>query len=446
MSTGPLHKIDVMLERFLPDRRLFLRSDNETRFVRLRPTTQLAGILAFCGIVAWAVFATAILIMDSIGSGNFRAQAERDQRTYENRLNAMAEERDYHAIAALEAQERFNTALEQISVMQSELLASEDRRRELEKGIDVIQHTLRSTVAERDGARAEVASIKQSLEGDSASARPAEARVAEVEQALEKLTEALTKTADDRDRIITDNRDALALADDIILEMELLEEQNDRIFRQLEEAMTVSVAPLEQMFENAGMDTDRMIRQVQRGYNGEGGPLEPISLSTMNTIPGSNIERANRLLGQMDQLNLYRMAAEGAPFAVPVKAAFRYTSGFGYRRHPVTGGRRMHNGTDFAAPHGTDIFATADGVVIYAGWSSGYGKLVKIQHEFGIETRYAHMSRIRVSKGQRVSRGQQIGDMGSTGQSTGTHLHYEVHVNGKPVNPMNYIEAAYNVF
>jgi len=446
LTTGPLHTIDVLLEPVLPDRRLFLRSDNETRFVRLRPTTQLAGILAFCGIVAWAVFATAILIMDSIGSGNFRAQAERDQRTYETRLNAMAEERDSHAASALAAQERFNTALEQISAMQSELLASEDRRRELEKGIDVIQRTLRGAVAERDEARAEVAGIKASLEGEAGTSRPAEARAAEVEATIEKLTEALTKAADDRDRISSDSAEALAMADDIILEMELLEEQNERIFRQLEEAMTVSVAPLEQMFENAGMDTDRMIRQVQRGYNGEGGPLEPISLSTMGVGPSSNVERANRLLNQMDQLNLYRMAAEGAPFANPVKSAYRFTSGFGYRRDPKTGGRRMHNGTDFAAPHGTDIFATADGVVTFAGWNSGYGNYVEIQHEFGIETRYGHMSRIRVKKGQRVSRGQQIGDMGSTGRSTGTHLHYEVRVNGKPVNPMNYIEAAYNVF
>ncbi|MCL4105266.1 UNVERIFIED_CONTAM: hypothetical protein GTU68_055397 [Idotea baltica] len=106
----------------------------------------------------------------------------------------------------------------------------------------------------------------------------------------------------------------------------------------------------------------------------------------------------------------------------------------------------MHNGTDFAAPHGTDIFSTADGVITHAGWQSGYGKLIKIRHEFGIETRYAHLSNIRVKVGQRVSRGQIIGDMGNTGRSTGTHLHYEIRVNGKPMNPMTYIKAANNVF
>ena len=142
----------------------------------------------------------------------------------------------------------------------------------------------------------------------------------------------------------------------------------------------------------------------------------------------------------MDQINLYRIAAERTPFALPVLDNFRVTSPFG----PRWG--RLHAGTDMAAPMGTPIYATADGVVTYAGWSSGYGRLVKIQHEFGIETRYAHQSRIRVEVGQRVSRGDRIGDMGNSGISTGSHVHYEVRVNGEPVNPMTYIRAGEDVF
>ena len=141
------------------------------------------------------------------------------------------------------------------------------------------------------------------------------------------------------------------------------------------------------------------------------------------------------------------MAAQQAPFASPVNLNHvRQSSGFGYRRDPKTGGRRLHKGSDFAGRTGTDIFATADGIVTHAGWQSGYGKLVTIQHAFGIETKYAHNSNLRVKVGQRVSRGDHIADMGNTGRSTGTHLHYEVRVNGKPVNPMIYIKAARNVF
>mgnify|MGYP000645703911 FL=1 len=223
------------------------------------------------------------------------------------------------------------------------------------------------------------------------------------------------------------------------MEIRLIQDQNDQIFRQLEEAMAISVEPLDKMFRQAGMPTDRIIEQVRRGYNGQGGPLTPLSLSTRGEEPSADELRANKLLHQMDQLNLYRMAAQQAPFASPVKAAVRHTSGFGYRRDPKTGGRRMHNGADFAGRHGTDIFATADGVVTHAGWQSGFGRLVTIQHAFGIETRYAHNTSIRVKVGQRVSRGDHIADMGSTGRTTGTHLHYEVRLNNVPVNPQKYI-------
>jgi murein DD-endopeptidase MepM/ murein hydrolase activator NlpD len=106
----------------------------------------------------------------------------------------------------------------------------------------------------------------------------------------------------------------------------------------------------------------------------------------------------------------------------------------------------MHEGTDFAAAYGTPIYATADGVISYADWDSGYGRLIKIKHDFGIETRYAHLSQIRVEVGQRVSRGDRIGDMGNSGRSTGTHLHYEVRFGAKAVNPMTFIKAARDVF
>ena len=142
----------------------------------------------------------------------------------------------------------------------------------------------------------------------------------------------------------------------------------------------------------------------------------------------------------LDELNLYRIAIEKYPFYHPIQTASRFTSGYG----PRWG--RMHNGTDFAAPHGTPIRSTADGVVTYVGWQSAYGRLIKIKHDFGIETRYAHLSKFRVKKGERVSRGQHIGDMGNTGRSTGTHLHYEIRIGGKPINPMKYIKAAQNVF
>nr|WP_174820018.1 M23 family metallopeptidase [Ruegeria arenilitoris] len=434
-------KLHSLLERHFPERRVFLKSDNDTRFIRLSSETQIVAALGVSIMVGWTAVATAILLMDSIGSGNFREQAKRDQATYQERLNILSQERDARAQEALAAHARFNSALQQISAMQSELLESENRRRELETGIEVIQTTLRSTMKQREEARAQLAELQEKSDGASvamfASAAPAQ---------IEFMADALTRTAQQRDQIATDAQAALDQRDELELEILLMRERNDEIFRQLEEAMVISVEPLDKMFREAGMPTDRMLDEVRRGYSGMGGPLTPISFSTRGEELSADEVRANQLLQQMDQLNLYRIAAEKAPFATPVKSAFRFTSGYGYRRDPKTGGRRMHKGTDFAAPTGTDIFATADGVVTHAGWQSGYGRLIKIKHAFGVETLYAHNSKIRVKVGQRVSRGDHIADMGNSGRSTGTHLHYEVRVNGKPVNPMDFIKAANNVF
>ncbi|MEM8653595.1 MAG: M23 family metallopeptidase [Pseudomonadota bacterium] len=443
MRTRLAIKWHDVLERYFPERRVFLKSDNDTRFIRLRPGTQLIAFTGSSFLVAWAIIATAILLMDSIGSGNFREQAKRDQRTYQARLNDLAGQRDARAEEALAAQQRFNAALEQISVMQSELLASETRRRELETGIEVIQATLRGTMQDREAARTQLAALEEKLEsGGTATALAASTGGAP----LGFVAEALARTAAERDKIEQDAQDALLAADAMATEIALMREQNDQIFRQLEEAMTVSVEPLDKMFRAAGMPTDRIIEQVRRGYSGQGGPLTPLSFSTRGEEPSPDTRRANRILNQMDTLNLYRIAAQKAPFATPVKDAFRFTSSFGFRRDPKTGGRRMHKGVDFAASLGTPLYATADGVVTHAGWQSGYGRLVKIQHEFGIETRYAHLSRLRVKVGQKVSRGDRIGDMGASGRVTGVHLHYEVRVGGKAVNPMIYIKAANDVF
>lgn len=123
-------------------------------------------------------------------------------------------------------------------------------------------------------------------------------------------------------------------------------------------------------------------------------------------------------------------------FRMPVHG--RITSSFGYRTHPILGYRRMHTGVDFGAPYGAPVFATATGTVASAGWQGGYGRTVRISHGSGLTTLYGHMSRLAVSPGQQVAAGQVIGYVGSTGFSTGPHLHYELHRGGQRIDPMSF--------
>lgn len=116
----------------------------------------------------------------------------------------------------------------------------------------------------------------------------------------------------------------------------------------------------------------------------------------------------------------------------------RTASGYGLRIDPIYKTTKFHEGMDFSASIGTPIYATGNGTVVKAGWQSGYGRIVKINHGYGYETWYAHMNKINVRVGQKVVRGEVIGEVGNTGKSTGPHLHYEVHVKGRVVNPVNY--------
>ena len=408
--------------------------------MRLSPISQIIAILGSAAFIGWTIIATAIFLLDTIGSGNFRDQARRDQAIYEERLNALASERDKRSQEALAAQQRFNTALEQVSSMQSALLTSEDHRRELERGINVMQATLRRYMNQREILQVELDATATQIDPENGIATDANTAQA-IGSTMDYVNDTLADVSQQRDYAHARSLRAHDQMASLELEIQFLEEKANQIFRQLEDAMTISVKPLDKMFRNAGLNIDRLLEQIKRGYSGQGGALSPISYMPDGLdVVDPTVNRANNILNQLDKLNIYRIAAEKAPFAMPVKGTFRFTSGYG----PRWG--EMHRGTDFAAKSGAPIYATADGVVTRAEWGSGYGRVVYVKHAFGIETRYAHMAKIRVKKGQRVSRGQRIGDMGNSGRSTGTHLHYEVRVNGKDVNPMIYIKAGRDVF
>jgi murein DD-endopeptidase MepM/ murein hydrolase activator NlpD len=148
-----------------------------------------------------------------------------------------------------------------------------------------------------------------------------------------------------------------------------------------------------------------------------------------------------QLFNSWKKLDTLAGGAIAIPSDKPIQTA-EFTSGFGSRSDPFRHGAAFHPGIDLAAPSGTPVYATADGTVLRAGWNSGgYGNLIEIDHGRGIITRYGHLSAIQISAGAHVTRGQQIGRVGSTGRSTGNHLHYEVRIDNSPVNPIPFMRS-----
>lgn len=425
-----MDRLNASLEKWLPEQRLFLRSDDTTRFVRLRPVTQMVGISGITLVFGWTLVASSFLVIDAVSSGNTREQIQRSQAAFEERLAELQAERDARAAEALAAQSRFAVALDQVSQMQSQLLSSEESRREMETGLAAVQSTLRDTLADRDTAVAAA----------DAGTTPAPDRTEEFSVALDILSGELRSSVDQRSEAVEEAEAAKLTAQELTVERDQILARNDEILTQLEDAVTVSVAPLDEVFRNVGMNPDEVLRTIRSGYSGQGGPLTPMSYSTRGNAALTDTElKARQIIVTLDQMNTYRIAIEKLPLAMPVTDNFRYTSGFGRRWG------RMHEGIDMAGPVGTPIHVTGDGVVTFAGRSGAYGNLIKIRHELGTETRYAHLSRIHVKVGDRVSQGDRIGDMGNTGRSTGPHLHYEVRMNGRAVDPMSFIKAADNV-
>ena len=198
-------------------------------------------------------------------------------------------------------------------------------------------------------------------------------------------------------------------------------------------------AAAEAAMRRLGLNPDRMIAMLD-DRSAMGGPLHALFPSGERSFD-PRFRRLGLSLARMDAL---QRGLEGIPQVVPA-AGRHISSGFGYRSDPFSGAAALHAGLDFKAPTGAPIYAAATGRVAFVGRHGGYGKLVEINHGNGLPTRYAHMSAFRARVGDPVKAGQVIGAVGSTGRSTGPHLHFEVRLNGQPVNPRPFLEVAPNV-
>jgi len=190
------------------------------------------------------------------------------------------------------------------------------------------------------------------------------------------------------------------------------------------------------VFSDLGLDLAQLEAATPRG--GMGGPFVPLKLPSSAGAFERQLYRINMTRAQLDRLN--RTLAL-VPYRKPVIGEVEFTSGFGVRSDPFLGRPAMHTGLDFRAATGDPVRATANGKVVSSGWAGGYGRMVEIDHGNGLSTRYGHLSEINVKVGDPIRIGQVIGEVGSTGRSTGPHLHYETRIDGEAVDPQKFLRA-----
>ncbi len=193
----------------------------------------------------------------------------------------------------------------------------------------------------------------------------------------------------------------------------------------------------EQAIRQLGLDPRMMMVADEQA---QGGPLEMLASSRSGGLD----PRFERMVLSLSRMSALERGLQEIPQVMPADIR-SISSGFGYRRDPFNGHAAMHAGLDFRAPYGAPIHAAADGTVSFVGQKSGYGNVVEVSHGNGMITRYAHMSRFAAHVGQEVTAGGVIGAIGSSGRSTGPHLHFEVRINGRAVNPRPFLETAPDV-
>jgi murein DD-endopeptidase MepM/ murein hydrolase activator NlpD len=196
------------------------------------------------------------------------------------------------------------------------------------------------------------------------------------------------------------------------------------------------VDKIRDVLDGLGVDSDRLLAHPPQ-VPSEGGPFIPLQLAANATPFESVAYEVQKDLAAADGLNR-------ALTSVPLRRPFPHaeiTSGFGARVDPFLGSNALHAGIDFREEMGAPVRATASGRIAEAGWVGGYGNMVEVDHGNGLATRYGHLSQILVTPGEVVTIGQILGRVGSTGRSTGPHLHYETRINGTPVDPMRFLRA-----
>jgi murein DD-endopeptidase MepM/ murein hydrolase activator NlpD len=307
---------------------------------------------------------------------------------------------------------------------------------------------------ERDSLKSRVGGLESGVKGANKRAKLAEVDLQMVLSKLEQTTGANGGSASRPDAAEGVDLDSDTVTGDVATAelrrrtVALLQRLDDlhaaqgNVLDRLGERTVKNIEEAETLIAMTGLEVDQVLERATRNVAGQGGPLfEVASSEDLNGLPGS----VSVIDNQLTRWAALRAVLKRVPLISPVDF-YHMASSYGLRSDPFNNRKAMHYGVDLAGWGGAPVFATAPGKVIFAGRKGRYGKMVEIDHGYGIRTRYAHLQKVLVQRGEEVGHRHEIGLLGSTGRSTGPHVHYEVRFDGKPLNPDKFIKAGRYVF
>lgn len=421
--------------RIFTERQFYLRSHGQVQFMALSPWTQVGLALGALLFLGWVGFTSVnVVFQDQIIAAKDR-KFVRMQSAYEQRIAEMQSSYDALATRMVQAEQRFLATTSDLEA-KHELLA------------ELLNHS-REVRSQLDDMRKSVAGLIDGHEGEKARETRILLRPVPVEGAFRESRVPVSILPAGRGGAFADLAQAadglrhdekMALMDERLDHVSALQHQ---LINRIEEVTDLEISEMEGIIRLTGFDPDRLADRMDIRAEAHGGPFinyaDNLSPSDDEGTQGFD-RQLFRVATNLDRISVLNQTLRRLPLAKPVYG-IRTTSNFGARVDPFNRKLAFHSGIDFAGPYGTPVHAAMEGRVVYAGWRGAYGRFVEIDHGNGIRTRYAHLASIAVKAGQRVQFRETIGKIGSSGRSTGPHLHYEVWVDGKVQNPAKFLKA-----
>jgi len=422
-----------LVNKWFPDRQILVRSNDSVYQLRLGKYAQL-GLASFgAAAITWMV-----------GVSGYSWYLDQRLATREQQL--FRSELSYNQLITrvTESQRRFGEITTQMEGTHRNLLSMAEKNMQLQARVQDYTSKLESSEKEKTRISALRTSMDNQMSALQGQIDGITNRNLALRDELETVETVMSRLMRERDQALQRSKKLQVELSDTRQRIADLHTVQQQAMQRVAETADSTILELESVLEMTGLQPEEFILPPMKPDEpGVGGPF--VAFEPEHPQDEEFVNTAVALNDRMDHLANLNERITKAPIGEPA-GAYYLSSPFGKRKDPVNGKWAFHSGVDLAGPVKTKIFATAPGKVVHAGWSGKYGKMVELDHGNGVRTRFGHLYKVLVKKGDEVGYRDIVALMGSTGRSTGSHVHYEVLVNDKPVNPIKFIEAGRYVF
>ncbi|NQU59551.1 MAG: peptidoglycan DD-metalloendopeptidase family protein [Rhodospirillales bacterium] len=420
------------LDRLFPERQIHLRTEGKVSFDRFTQRVQIFIVLVFFAAAGWAGYTTLTYLRHETILAGKEGLISDSRRAYRSLLGEVSE-----------YQKKFTDLTIDLEDSHGLMLSLVEKNAYLQKSLSTVSKQLHLTQSEREAIDSARESLKGKLVAIEDKMRKIANRNFSLSDNLNTAEADLQKALAERNKSLYEGTRRSRRIKDLETRLDDLQKTEDQAVQRLTERTADYIGAMEKVVSLTGLKITGLIKNPDQPEEGKGGPF--IAARPEN-LPGKQLKDS------LDNLDIHLERWEALqdlmpriPLSSPM-TSFYVTSAFGKRRDPLNKRWAAHYGLDMGGGFKSKVYATAPGVVTFAGWKGNYGKLIEISHGKGIKTRFGHLNTIFVKKGQKIKFREKIGLLGSTGRSTGAHLHYEVVFRGRAKNPLKFIRAGRNVF